>query len=198
MKVGVMGALGAGVMAALALAACTPRDGEDTAADETAAAEAGGEVPNPDGQAPADGAAAPAAPGATTPAAGPAVPAEFQTLISGYLDMYARDAAGGLPRAAGVADVVVPLRAGGEHRWPLSLQAGRTYAVIGACDNDCDNVDIVLEDASGRQVGADTLGDDYPVVQFTPTASGQYTARIRLVTCTNEPCYVGGRLLQQQ
>lgn len=208
----VLGGVALGVMASLALTGCN-RTGEAPEATEAAATEDGAASTEDGASAP--GAAAqgevaetPAADSKIEPgAAGAAAPApaasnrpgeaEFERLISGYLDTYAADAAGGWPRARGVNDVVVAINAGQEYRWPVTLQRGQTYAFVGACDNECNDVDIVVEDASGREVASDVLTDDYPVVQYEPTASGRYTARIVLVTCTIEPCYVGGRLLQQ-
>lgn len=200
--------VGAGLAAVLLLAGCDRSGGEDEATTEAPAAEAPA----------ADDGAAPAAPGDAPPAKAPAgdaadgkvtsgpapaaaaaagEEAQFHRLISGYLDTYAENVGGGWPRARGVADEIAAINAGQEHRWRVDLERGRTYAFVGACDNECDNVDLVVEDASGREVGRDDLTDDYPLVQFTPPASGRYTARIMLVTCTVEPCYVGGRLLQR-
>ena len=70
------------------------------------------------------------------------------------------------------------------------------YTVLGACDNDCNNVDVELIDMrTGGVVASDLLPDDYPVVSYTPTANGDYLARLILRTCTTAPCYTGMRLL---
>lgn len=204
---GVLG-VGVGLATALLLAGCGGSGGEDEAttaapaveaagADDAAASPASGDAP------PTKAPAGEAADGKVTAGPAPAAAAaageeaQFRRLISDYLDTYAENVGGGWPRARGVADEIAAVNAGQEHRWRVDLQRGRTYAFIGACDNECNNVDLVVEDASGREVGRDDLTDDYPLVQITPSASGQYTARIMLVTCTIEPCYVGGRLLQQ-
>ena len=204
---GVLGA-GAGLAAALMLASCGG-GGEDEAtaeAPEVAAATADAAAAPPAGDDATSGEAPPAADtgGKVTPGTTPAPvaaaageEAQFHRLISGYLDNYAQHVGGGWPRARGVADEIAAIDAGQEHRWRVDLERGRTYAFVGACDNECDDVDIIVEDPSGREVGRDDLTDDFPVVQLSPAASGRYTARLVLVTCTIEPCYVGGRLLQQ-
>ena len=124
-------------------------------------------------------------------------PPEFQALITGYLNDYARQMANGWSQVQSVPDTVAALQVNNEHRWQVSLRGGQTYAFIGACDNECDNVDLILESSSGQQIKADVLDDDYPLVDFTAPADGVYTLRIQLKTCTIAPCYVGARLVRQ-
>lgn len=124
-------------------------------------------------------------------------PPEFQALITGYLNDYAQQMARGWSQVQSVPDVVAALQVNNEHRWQVALRGGQTYGFIGACDNECDNVDLILEDSSGQQIKADVLDDDYPLVDFTAPADGVYTLRIQLKTCTIAPCYVGARLVRQ-
>ncbi len=128
---------------------------------------------------------------------GGSVPAEFQTLVSGYLDDYHRQMAEGWSAVPGAPDVFVGLDLNGEHRWQVRLRGGQAYGFIGACDNECDNIDLILEDSTGAQIKADVLPDDYPLVDFTPQADGIYTLRIQLKACSIGPCYVGARLVRQ-
>lgn len=126
------------------------------------------------------------------------VPAEFAQLMDRYLDYYVENMGQGTG-PSGVQDVVTGLRAGSEYRWNVgTLRGGQTYAFFGACDDDCSDVDIIVEDENGIEVGSDTLVDDYPVVVITPRYDGPFTARILLVNCQIEPCYVGGRVVQQR
>ena len=121
----------------------------------------------------------------------------FADQLSGYLDHYQQEMAPNA-RRAGQRDVITGLQAGGEYRWNLgTLRRGQTYVILGACDQDCTDVDLFLEDGSGAQLGEDTATDDYPIITVTPGRDGPFTARIALVNCSVEPCYVAGRLLQQ-
>jgi hypothetical protein len=129
--------------------------------------------------------------------AGGDVPQEFQALVAGYLNDYNRQMAAGWPQIPGVPDVITGLQPGGEHRWQVSLRGGQRYGFIGACDNECSNVDLVVEDASGAIVNSDVLGDDYPLVDVTPRQNGVYTVRIQLKSCSVGPCYVGARLVRE-
>ncbi len=124
------------------------------------------------------------------------VPDDFAELMTTYLDHYVENFGQGLS-AFGQRDVVTALRAGEEYRWTVNLEQGRSYGFFGACDNDCNDVDIIIEDANGREVASDVLTDDYPVVAIQNATAGRYTARILLVNCEIEPCYVGARVLRQ-
>src|SRR5579859_4823496 len=46
----------------------------------------------------------------------------------------------------------------------LTLLAGKTYALIGVCDNDCVDLDLHLYDASDNEVSSDTQTHDAPIV----------------------------------
>lgn len=122
-------------------------------------------------------------------------PAEFQSLVVGYLDRYTTEMASGWPRVDGVPDTVTGLELNSEHRLQVRLRGGRSYAFIGACDNECSNIDFILEDGSGAAVTSDVLADDYPLVEVTPQTDGVYTLRIQLKSCTIGPCYVAARLV---
>lgn len=123
------------------------------------------------------------------------VPAEFQQGLSRYLDNYARQLVPNATRINSVPDLYAALQPQTEHRWQIQLRGGQTYAVLGACDDDCNDVDLVVEGPDTRALGADVENDDYPIVGFRPQADGIYSVRIVLQTCTAAPCYVAARLV---
>jgi len=57
---------------------------------------------------------------------------------------------------------------------------------IGVCDGGCSDVDLIVRDSSGREVGRDLEPDDVPVVSVAGAASGRYTVEVSMVTCTGE------------
>jgi hypothetical protein len=121
----------------------------------------------------------------------------FSGQLDGYLDNYQQNLAAGFG-SAGVRDVITGLQAGNEYRWNLgTLRRGQTYRILGACDQDCTDVDLFVEDSRGQQIGQDIALDDHPFIELTPGRDEQFTVRIRLVNCEVEPCYVAGRVLQQ-
>jgi hypothetical protein len=118
--------------------------------------------------------------------------------IGTYLDGYQSQMAPNTARVQGMDDQIVAIQPGTDTRWQVNLNAGTAYTFLGACDDDCNNVDLELIDVrTGGVIGSDMLGDDYPIVNFTPPANGQYIARLLLQNCTVAPCYVGTRVVSQ-
>ena len=121
----------------------------------------------------------------------------FAAQLSGYLDNYQQNLAAGYGRT-GTRDVITGLQAGNSYTWDLgTLQRGQTYMILGACDQDCSDVDLFLLDSRGQQIGQDVALDDHPQITVTPGGNERFSVRIQLVNCEVEPCYVAGRVLQQ-
>lgn len=118
--------------------------------------------------------------------------AELQRLVGGLLDGVQQNFGANLTVRG---QELASLQPGASYDWNVNLNAGIPYRIIGACDNECSNVDLQLLDGGGNVVSADTLPDDFPVVDFTPSANGAYQVRILMQTCTIAPCYAGARLL---
>lgn len=176
-------------LATLALAACGNAEDRAKAAADRPNTESNVPVVAPDD-------AAEAAARASTPQASltPEQREELRTLAKGYIDDAAKQVAQGHTPATGFEDAVVALQPGQTHNWTLALKRGVDYRIIGACDNECENLDMELVDARGRVVEADTLEDSFPVINITPGADITYTARIKMITCTIAPCYTAARV----
>jgi hypothetical protein len=73
----------------------------------------------------------------------------------------------------------------------LDLDIGTQYAIMGACDTDCSDLDFVLYDPAGNQVSSDVETDDVPIVSVTPRRSGTYRVKVVMAACSAEPCRYG-------
>jgi hypothetical protein len=80
------------------------------------------------------------------------------------------------------------LRSGQEMRVPLPLREGVDYRITGACDNQCENLDLALQAPDGTRVAQDRLEDAIPVLEYTAPVGGEYRLSVDMVTCTAEPC----------
>lgn len=121
---------------------------------------------------------------------------ELNELVVFYLDRVEQHMGLGMPRAAGLNDEIVDLQPNADHRWEISLDRGVAYRIVGACDNECSNMDMELIDArTGAVVLSDTLPDDYPTLSYTPAANGRYVVRIIMRACSIAPCFAGARVL---
>lgn len=73
----------------------------------------------------------------------------------------------------------------------LTLHAGTTYALVGVCDNDCKDLDLVLYDADDNQVDSDIENDDVPIVQVSPKETQRYRVKVIMANCQTNPCWYG-------
>jgi hypothetical protein len=71
----------------------------------------------------------------------------------------------------------------------LRLDAGVTYMLTGACDTDCDDVDLRLYGPGGKLLDSDLSDDDFPVLGVTPAVSGEYSVRVTMARCDTSVCY---------
>jgi hypothetical protein len=75
----------------------------------------------------------------------------------------------------------------------ISIAPGTDFMLIGVCDEMCSNIDLVLLDSSGREVGSDTLEDDFPTVEFSSGLGGIFSYELKMVACAST-CNWGVRL----
>jgi len=73
----------------------------------------------------------------------------------------------------------------------VNLQGGTSYALVGVCDEDCQDLDLRLYDENGNLVSSDNSSDDIPVVSVTPSWSGQFQIKATMYECSTSYCYYG-------
>lgn len=71
------------------------------------------------------------------------------------------------------------------------LRRGVQYAFVGVCDQDCSDIDTRLFDPAGQEIGRDAAKDDTPVIELLADKTGEYTLRLEMAECTDEPCAFG-------
>ncbi|HVY87171.1 MAG TPA: toll/interleukin-1 receptor domain-containing protein [Caulobacterales bacterium] len=72
---------------------------------------------------------------------------------------------------------------------PVQLVPGVDYRLVGVCDRDCSDLDLVLLDQQGNIVTQDTATDDHPVVSVQTQYAGNYVIEVRMYQCSVAPCY---------
>jgi len=77
----------------------------------------------------------------------------------------------------------------------LDVVTGNNYALMGACDNGCTDVDLKIFDQNGTLLMQDVAVDDTPVLTFQANASGRYRVQVIMATCNRNPCYYGIQLM---
>ncbi|MCG7656086.1 hypothetical protein [Wielerella bovis] len=80
------------------------------------------------------------------------------------------------------------LAQGGSKDYAVNLKAGQQYGIYSDCkENACKNLDMDLL-FGGKVIESDTEADTYPLFTFTPSTSGKYTIRPKMVACTASQC----------
>ena len=83
------------------------------------------------------------------------------------------------------------LRSGAHERFEVSLREGTSYRIIGVCDEDCDDLDIVLYDENGNEIDSDREDDSIPIVEVSPRWDGKFEVRVNMASCEIAPCQYG-------
>jgi hypothetical protein len=86
---------------------------------------------------------------------------------------------------------------GEDEEFELELEAGSQYFVVGVCDGDCEDLDLVLTDGDGEEVEADREMDDVPMLAIEGQ-SGTFVLSVQMATCTANPCYYGVRVFRNR
>jgi hypothetical protein len=73
----------------------------------------------------------------------------------------------------------------------LPLAAGRQYAIVGVCDEDCGNLDLVLARSARQEVASDRGEGNVPLVKVTTTLGGSYSLKVLMTSCRKGPCRYG-------
>lgn len=73
----------------------------------------------------------------------------------------------------------------------LRLDIGTQYQIMGACDNDCSDLDLTIYGPNGDELDTDIEMDDFPIVSVTPNRTGTYRVKVVMATCNAEPCRYG-------
>lgn len=71
----------------------------------------------------------------------------------------------------------------------ITLFRGDSYTFLGACDDDCGDLDLTLYDEDGDQIDVDTSIDAIPTVSVSPRRTGDYRVVVKMYSCSIEPCY---------
>jgi hypothetical protein len=123
--------------------------------------------------------------------------AEYRSVALNYLNDAAKELAKGFSPVVGVQDSINAMQPTEVQAWRLTLKRGETYRILGACDNECSDLDLELLDPAGKIIERDTLPDSAPVINIRPAADGVFSARVVMKTCTLAPCYAAARLYHQ-
>jgi len=70
----------------------------------------------------------------------------------------------------------------------MTLEGGRQYVIAGICDDSCSDIDFAVYDPAGDVLDADIEADDTPVVAVFPETDGEFTIKVDMADCAENPC----------
>jgi hypothetical protein len=73
-----------------------------------------------------------------------------------------------------------------------TLSGGETYKIVGACDNQCSDLDLELRDNNDNLIERDNASDDIPIVSVTPRRDGKFTLKVSMRDCSSSAGCVYG------
>lgn len=120
---------------------------------------------------------------------------QYTAQVDGYLARLANNARGQGYNRIVAGPVHGSLRDDETSSHTMEVVGGNAYVLLGACDNDCTDVDLKIFDQSGTMLMQDIAVDDTPVLLFTANGSGRYRVEVIMATCNRSPCYYGIQLM---
>ncbi|MEM1271776.1 MAG: hypothetical protein AAGI08_17135 [Bacteroidota bacterium] len=83
------------------------------------------------------------------------------------------------------------LEQGESQLYTVTLEEGISYLLLGVCDEDCSDLDLELYDGYDNLISEDDMEDDAPVVDVFVKQSGDFTLKVTMYACSENPCYYG-------
>ncbi len=83
------------------------------------------------------------------------------------------------------------LRSGDNARFEVRLREGTSYRIVAVCDEDCDDLDMILYDENGNEIDSDRADDSIPIVEVSPRWDGKFEVRVNMASCNIAPCQYG-------
>ncbi len=111
---------------------------------------------------------------------------DYDAQVRGYLSSAASDLVGRGYRLQGNAHTG-SINEGESDDFHITLGAG-DYVIMGACDEDCDDVDLFLY-VGDNEIDSDVAVDDFPTLSVDLTGSGSYRIAVKMFGCNVEPCW---------
>ena len=115
---------------------------------------------------------------------------KYERQVEGYLDQaenQLRDS--GYRRAKQV--YYDSLSENDEDLLSVNLDSDYDYIIVGACDNDCSDIDMALYDENDNEIDSDNETDSLPILNVSPAWDGEFSISVSMYECSNAPCAYG-------
>lgn len=79
----------------------------------------------------------------------------------------------------------------------VTLQGGVEYAILAVCDENCDDIDLRIENSADSTLAEDVNIDDTPILEFTAPATGSFSLDMIMFACGSSSCSWGGQVFRR-
>ena len=73
----------------------------------------------------------------------------------------------------------------------FEIEREQRYMIMGVCDSDCSDLDIVLYHEDGSRFGDDLGMNAFPIMDVAVDRDRSFTLEARMAECSSEPCRYG-------
>lgn len=82
-------------------------------------------------------------------------------------------------------------------KYTFAIDPDKPYAVVGTCDSDCMDIDLLASDVSGKTVAEDPWSDpEAAILIYAGDAGSNLTVTVEMMLCDTDVCVVGVGLYQ--
>ncbi len=80
----------------------------------------------------------------------------------------------------------------------MTFEAAHEYFIVGSCDEDCSDLDLVVYTfGDSNAIARDILDDDHPVLRFSVPRTGHYMMSVQMAKCSEASCFYGVRVYRK-
>jgi hypothetical protein len=80
----------------------------------------------------------------------------------------------------------------------IRVRPGEFYVILGACDNDCTDIDLAIFNPKGESIATDYEPDDFPVLSFDTPKGGRWSLEVSIPACKAESCVYGFQVYRRR
>ena len=80
---------------------------------------------------------------------------------------------------------------GAEAPKTVLLYPNREYTFVAVCDQNCNDIKVIVKDMNGNKVTSDITNEAVAIVNFKPPAENRYQVSVRMENCSKRSCNFG-------
>lgn len=80
---------------------------------------------------------------------------------------------------------------GAEAPKTVLLYPNREYTFVAVCDQNCEDIKVLVKDLNGNKITSNTTNDAVAVVNFKPPSENRYQVAVRIEKCSKPSCNFG-------